>query len=71
MKSIILYVFAFVVAVFVCSIDSLSANAWFWFLMVIGALGYFIYRNYSEADYFKYSGYNFICEKLGWDANED
>jgi hypothetical protein len=39
--------------------------------MVIGALGYFIYRNYSEADYFKYSGYNFICEKLGWDANED
>lgn len=71
MKSIILYVFAFVTAVFVCSIDSLSANAWFWFLMAIGGLGYFIYRNYSEDDYFKYSGYNFICEKLGWDVNED
>lgn len=71
MKSIILYVFAFIVSIFVCSVDSLNFNGWTIFLTLIVALGIYILKTFSEDDYFKYSGYNFVCEKMGWDPNEE
>ena len=71
MKSIILCVFASIVLIFVCSVDSLNLNGWAIFLTLIVALGTYILKNFSEEDYFKYSGYNFICEKLGWDPNKE
>ena len=71
MKSIILFIFAFIVSIFVSSVESLNFNGWILFLTLIGILGTYILKNFSEEDYFKYSGYNLVCKKMGWDTNEE